>query len=118
MAFSEPAQELRRIEAFEIMDDSVGGQDDEARVPDVDEEHQDVVEGSVRRRIRMRLPLIVPEIQRRLVSMMAVGNVEGRGIEHVGQLRKGLGPELTAMLFVRPLGRGPLWESRLCENVD
>ena len=76
MPFGQAAQERRWIESLQIVQHPMGREDRQSRVPDVDQEHEHVVEGGVGGRIRMLEPLPVAEIQRRFISMVAVGDVQ------------------------------------------
>ena len=80
----------------------MGREDREPRIPDVHQQHQYVVEGGIRRRIGMFEPLPVPEIQRRFVSMVAVGDVQPGRIDDCRQLLESdaQGPDRVAVALL------------------
>jgi len=51
-------------------------QDDEPRVADIDQQHQDEIERGIRARLRVFDALSVSKVQGGLVAMMAVGHVQ------------------------------------------
>src|SRR5260370_23740 len=73
------------IEPLEVMEQTMGGQDRQARVRNIDEQHEYVVEGGVGRRFGMVEPLLVAKVQRGLIAMMAVGNVQARDAKDLSQ---------------------------------
>ena len=87
----ESSHERRRVESFQIVENTMGGQDDQARILDIDQQHQHIVEGGIWWRLRMLMPLLVSEVQGRLVTMMAIGDVQTRGTENRGQFLYRLG---------------------------
>src|SRR6202158_83649 len=51
VVLGESAQELASIESLEVVQDPVGRKNGQARIANVDEQHQHIVEGSVCRRL-------------------------------------------------------------------
>ena len=82
----------RGIEPLEVMQQPMGGQDRQPRVRHIHKQHQDIVEGRVGRCFGVIRPLLVAEIQRGLIPMMPVGNVQPRCAEERRKLVKALRP--------------------------
>src|ERR1700680_3198723 len=80
------AADQRWVEPLEVVQQPMGGQDRQAGGPPIDEQHQHEVEGGIRRRFGIVLPLLVSKVQRGLIPMMAVGNVKPRGAEDLGKV--------------------------------
>src|SRR5438094_9439046 len=81
----ESSHERRRVESFQIVENTMGGQDDQARIVDIDQQHQYIVEGGIWCRLRMLMPLLVSEVNGRLVRMLAIVVLQSRGNDKCGQ---------------------------------
>ena len=91
MASGQPVDQ-RGIEALEVMQQPVRGQDRQPRVRHIHEQHQHIVEGGVGRRVGVIDPLLVAEIQCRLVPMVPIGNVQPRRAKDLSQFMNELRP--------------------------